>query len=78
MKRIRLFTAKYMPATNNRCSRIKITDLWRGNSKIIPYKGSRIDTEAEKYLTSRGIILTCDSGSPKLDYFGTEDFTTEL
>lgn len=57
--RYRMIAVKYYPATNHRGSRIKLSDLRRGDSIFIPYddEKGRTQEQAEEYLKEIGITV---------------------
>ncbi len=77
-KRYRMFSLKYLPATNTKPSRCKIKDLRFDKSKVISLNGDSMADKAIQYLESIGIqcqalAMGCNDCSVL-----TEDFDSTL
>jgi hypothetical protein len=80
MNRIRIFTAKYIPATNLTGSRIRVTDTWNNKSVILPIDSRKTSEIAIEFLNSKGIYVSCDSCEKKtgIEIFGTSNFENQI
>ena len=77
---LRAFEVKYLGPTNNRGSRVKITDLHNNKSVTISfdYSYNNAYEVAENYLEQQGIKILCRAGSTKVDWLLSENFETDL
>lgn len=82
MKNLRMFQVKYLGATNNRSSRIKITDTRYKVSVTLSksFEFDNITDQAVKYLNDQGITITCRAWNEMTgdDFLLTSDFTTQI
>jgi len=59
IKNLQFIKVKYLPATNSRGSRVRMTDTRLKESKVIDfdYTLNTIEEMAEKYLTAKGVPI---------------------
>ena len=78
--RFRVFSVKYLPATNTKPSRVKITDERFGVSKTISYGFNSRDIydEAEKFLAEKSISVNGLAMGKNNCFLLSEDFKTQM
>lgn len=82
MQNLRMFSVKYIPCTNTRGSRIKITDMRREQSVIMSYSsdGGKAYEQAKELLESCGIPVLFHTWDEKTQdsFLLTDNFTTPM
>ena len=82
MQNLRSFEVKYIPCTNTKPSRIKITDMRSGRSIIVSYasEGGQGYEQAKAILESCGIPILYHSWdeSTQNSYLLTDNFETAM
>lgn len=78
--RFRVFSVKYLPATNTKHARVKITDERHEVSKTIPYDYDCRDSYelAEKFLAEKSILVNGLAMGKNDCFLLSEDFTTKM
>lgn len=80
--RLRVFEVKYIGPSSTRGSRIKITDLWRGESVTLSYDHSfnRMSEQAMFYLIGKGFNIVADSADQiaKTDFILSDTFNISI
>ncbi len=78
--RFRVFSVKYLPATNTKSARVKITDERHEVSKVIPYDSDCRDIYemAEKFLAEKSISVNGLAMGKNNCFLLSEDFTTQM
>jgi len=82
MKNLRMFEVKYVPATNTKGSRIKITDTRRKVSVTISYDsaGGQAYEQAYNYLQDRNIAILYHGWDERTghSFLMSEDFERDM
>lgn len=85
LTRHRAFSVNYLPATNVKGSRLKLTDEKNGVSRIfsLNHECRDIEEQAQIFLNSEGIKIVADTwierkGKRATCFLLTEDFSTSI